>query len=88
MKIERRLPGQASGFFCYVKNVWKAYQTTLNQRKTRFYKIITLNNQNPRVLFNTINSILNKPQSAIIEASVDTCNHFVRHFDEKSELIR
>lgn len=38
---------------------------------------------NPRVLFSTLNSVVNPPVSDCHDVSLQTCEHFLKHFIEK-----
>ncbi|XP_013859206.1 RNA-directed DNA polymerase from mobile element jockey [Austrofundulus limnaeus] len=75
--------------FILLKTSLKNYQSTVKTEKNKYFsRIIKSNSHNPRVLFSTVNSILNVPLSASFEASPDSCNNFAKFFVEKVETIR
>lgn len=48
-----------------------------------FSAITEKSNLNPRVLFSTLNSVVNPPVSDSHDVSLQTCKHFLKHFIEK-----
>ena len=59
-----------------------------NAKRQYFSDIILLNCHKPRVLFKVINSALNAPQTAGVEASPAVCEDFLRFFIDKVTLTR
>uniref|UniRef100_A0A3B3DJ46 Reverse transcriptase domain-containing protein n=1 Tax=Oryzias melastigma TaxID=30732 RepID=A0A3B3DJ46_ORYME len=75
--------------FQMLKDSWHQYQTTVKESKKEYLSnIIMANSHNPRVLFRTIDSVLNVPQSVGHEASAKLCNDFLNFFIGKVEEIR
>lgn len=64
--------------FEMLRDSWRAYQRIVKAAKTKqFSDIIILNCHKPHVLFKTVNSILNVPPSAGLEASNEVCENFL-----------
>ena len=72
-----------------LKECWKTYQSTVKTEKTRhFSDLISKNVNKPRVLFRTIDQLLNPPQPTCLEASPEICEKFLSHFIDKVTTIR
>ncbi len=50
--------------------------------------IITRNSHQPRVLFNTINTVLNPCSTVLADASISTCESFLHFFVDKVTTVR
>ena len=75
--------------FLILKDCWRSYQNTVKEAKREHLaNIIESNCHNPRVLFKTIDSVLNGSQSVCLEASPETCNNFLHFFIDKVVTIR
>ena len=59
-----------------------------NARAKHFSDIISKHSNRPRILFNTINSIVNPQVSPEVEASTNSCEEFLKFFIEKIDHIR
>lgn len=60
--------------FQMLKGCWRRYQATAKDAKREHLSDIILSNlHNPRVLFNTVDIVLNSPQTACIELSPVAC---------------
>ena len=68
----------------------KAYQNTVKAAKADFYaKLINKNAHRPKVLFNTINSIINPPSTiSSLPATTETCEMFLNFFIDKIDIIK
>ena len=72
-----------------LKDRWRHYQNTVKEAQRDYLSnIIASNNQNPRVLFKTIDSVLNNPQPVCLEASPELCNNFLTFFIDKIVTTR
>ncbi len=72
-----------------LKDCWSYYQNTVKEAKREHLSnIIVSNRHNPRVLFKTIDSVLNAPQSVCLEASSEMCNNFLHFFIDKVVTTR
>uniref|UniRef100_A0A669CPU2 Reverse transcriptase domain-containing protein n=1 Tax=Oreochromis niloticus TaxID=8128 RepID=A0A669CPU2_ORENI len=72
-----------------LKDCWRLYQDTVKEAKRKYFsKIISSNSHNPRVLFKSIDSVLNAPQSGCLEASHKLSNDFMCFFIEKVATTR
>ena len=70
--------------FQILKDCWHRYQNTIKEVKREYLSnLIVSNSHNPRVLFKTIDSVLNAPQSVCLEASPELCNNFLHFFLDK-----
>ena len=75
--------------FQILKDCWRCYQDTVKETKQKYLaNLIELNRHNPRVLFKTIDTILNAPQPVSLEASPETCNSFLDFFIDKVATVR
>uniref|UniRef100_A0A3B3HT18 Reverse transcriptase domain-containing protein n=1 Tax=Oryzias latipes TaxID=8090 RepID=A0A3B3HT18_ORYLA len=75
--------------FQLLRGSWRSYQKTMKAAKTKhFSDIIASNQHNPRVLFKTINSVLNVPQPVSLENSTEVCEMFMTFFIDKIKNIR
>lgn len=61
--------------FQMLRDCWRHYQTNVKD-----LKIILSNCNKPRVLFKTIDSVLNAPQTVCIDASPAVCENFLHFF--------
>lgn len=72
-----------------LKECWRSHQKVVKAQKTKYFSDIILTNcQKPCVLFSTVSSILNAPQSSNLEASTQTCEAFLHFFVGKVASIR
>uniref|UniRef100_A0A669DR24 Reverse transcriptase domain-containing protein n=1 Tax=Oreochromis niloticus TaxID=8128 RepID=A0A669DR24_ORENI len=72
-----------------LKDCWRLYQDTVKEAKRKYFsKIFSSNSHNPRVLFKSIDSVLNAPQSGCLEASHKLSNDFMCFFIEKVATTR
>ncbi|XP_013871818.1 RNA-directed DNA polymerase from mobile element jockey [Austrofundulus limnaeus] len=68
---------------------WRNYQDTVKMsKKEHFSNVILSHSHNPGVLFTTIDSFLNSPHTAGLEASAQLCNNFMQFFIDKVTSIR
>uniref|UniRef100_A0A8P4K1H9 Reverse transcriptase domain-containing protein n=1 Tax=Dicentrarchus labrax TaxID=13489 RepID=A0A8P4K1H9_DICLA len=75
--------------FQMLGNCWRHYQKTVKDAKRKHFSDMILSNcHKPRVLFNTIDSLLNAPQTACMEASPAVCENFLHFFIDKVTSIR
>ena len=73
----------------FLKECWRKYQSTVKTEKTRhFSDIISKNVDKPRVLFKTIEHLLNPPEPTCLETSSETCGKFLSYFVDKVTNIR
>uniref|UniRef100_A0A671Y010 Reverse transcriptase domain-containing protein n=1 Tax=Sparus aurata TaxID=8175 RepID=A0A671Y010_SPAAU len=84
--------GKKISFMCpmiFLKKAGENIQKTVKAEKTFYFSdIISQNLNKPCVLFKTIDSILNAPQSTCLEASPQVCEDFLRYFIDKVATIR
>ncbi len=72
-----------------MRDSWKRYQKIVKEEKTKhFSDIISSHFNKPRIIFKTIDSILNVTQSTCLEASSEVCEKFLAYFVGKVENIR
>ena len=72
-----------------LKECWKRYQGIVKAEKSRhFSEIISKNVDKPRVLFKTIDQLLNPPQPTCLEPSSEACEKFRCYFIDKVTTIR
>lgn len=75
--------------FQMLRDCWRHYQTCLKEAKRKYFAEIILSNCNkPRVLFQTIDSVLNVPLTVCFDASYDVCEKFLHFFIDKVTTIR
>ncbi len=75
--------------FQMLRDCWRLYQTTVKAAKRkRLSDIILSNCHKPRILFKTIDSVLNTPQSVCMEASPAVCENFLHFFIDKVSSTR
>ena len=71
------------------RDCWRHYQKTVKgAKRKKISDIILLNCHKPCVLFNTIDSLLNAPQTACIKAAPAVWENFLYFFIDKVTLIR
>ena len=64
-----------------LKDCWCLYQSTVKEaRRKHLSEITESNSHNPRVLFKTIESVLDSPQPVCTEESPEMCNSFLHFF--------
>ncbi|KAK0142789.1 hypothetical protein N1851_019280 [Merluccius polli] len=74
-------------------NIMKSLLSTFNcmikeARRQYFSNLILINQNNPRILFKTVDSLVNTPPPSVpIESDAD-CNRFLSYFNDKVEFIR
>lgn len=72
-----------------LKESWRNYQRVVKDSKTRYFSDLVLNNvSKPRVLFKTVNSVLNPNPSTSLEMTTETCEKFISFFNDKVAAIR
>ncbi|XP_038153804.1 uncharacterized protein LOC119791657 [Cyprinodon tularosa] len=72
-----------------LKDCWRQYQNTVKDAKRHYLSnIISANCHNPRMLFRTIDSVLNAPSTVCLESSKDICNDFLLFFTDKITSTR
>lgn len=72
-----------------LKDCWRCYQSNVEEaRREHLSNLIESNCHNPRVLFKTIESVLNPPQQVCTEASPETCNSLLHFFYDKVATAR
>lgn len=65
------------------------YQMAVKQAKSNFFsRLISDNAKRPKVLFDTIDSILNPTTNILSEASIELCEDSLNHFTQKIDDIR
>ncbi|KAK7925857.1 hypothetical protein WMY93_008167 [Mugilogobius chulae] len=65
------------------------YQTAVREAKCQYLSnIVTNSSNNPRVLFNTIQSVINPPGSVLKNVTNSTCEMFLKYFVEKVALVK
>lgn len=75
--------------FQILKDCWRRYQDTVTKAKREHLaNLIESNRHNPRVLFTTIDTVLNAPQPVCTETSPDMCNRFLNFFIDKVATAR
>lgn len=68
-----------------LKNSLANYQKVVKEEKMKFFsKVISDNANRPKVLFNTIDSILNPPRNVMRDATQETCEEFLLFFTQKN----
>ena len=71
-----------------LRDCWRHYQKTVQDAKRKhFSDIILSNHHKPCVLFDTIDFLLNTPQTACMEASPAVCENFLHFFIDKFASI-
>lgn len=74
--------------FGILKSLMLDYQQVVKDaRDSYFSNLIASNCHNPRVLFQTINSVLNPPPSQHLEAFTELCEQFLPICDQPSAII-
>lgn len=74
--------------FQMLRDSWRFYQKTVKAAKNKhFSDIIQSNCNNPRVLFKTVNSVINAPQP-VCAISSEVCEKFLHFFIDKVEMTR
>lgn len=88
MKVEKKDKLQVS--YEMFRDSLKMYQCTVKKAKEQYYSdLISSNAHRPKVLFNTINSILIPAStSSTFTPSNETCEQFPAFFNNKVEQIR
>ena len=72
-----------------LRDCWRRYHYTVSESRRKYFANIVLSScHKPRVLFKTINSVLNAPQTTGLEASPAVCEAFLNFFIEKVTSIR
>lgn len=75
--------------FQILKFCWHRYQNTVKEAKREYFaNIVSFDSHNPRVLFRTIDTVLNTPLNVCLEVSPDICNNFLSFFLEKVGTTR
>lgn len=65
------------------------YQNAVkSERSSYFPRIVSQGMSNPKVLFATIDKVLNPPKSVLVRPSHDLCQAFLKFFVDKVDLIR
>uniref|UniRef100_A0A8C1UC21 Reverse transcriptase domain-containing protein n=1 Tax=Cyprinus carpio TaxID=7962 RepID=A0A8C1UC21_CYPCA len=65
------------------------YQRAVKEAKSKYLSNIIINSGHcPRVMFNTINSVVNPHICSLTDASVSTCENFLHFFINKVESVR
>lgn len=72
-----------------LRNCLADYQRAVREAKSKYLSdTISRNSHCPRVLFNTINSVVNPYISAVTDVSTTTCENFLRFFVDKVDSVR
>ncbi|XP_042071436.1 uncharacterized protein LOC121812696 [Haplochromis burtoni] len=72
-----------------LKTSWKVYQRAVKAAKHSYFsQLIAASSHNPRVLYNTINSVLNPEGYILLHSSAVMCNKFLNYFVEKVASLR
>lgn len=72
-----------------LRNCFADYQMAVSEAKSKYLSdTISSSSHCPRVLFNTINSVVNPYISAVIDVSTTTCEKFLRFFVDKVDSAR
>ncbi len=88
-RVERKWKRDKLQVSFQILDCWHHYQTTVrNAKRKHFSDIILSNCHNPRVLFKTIDSALNAPQTVCIESSPAVCENFLHFFIDKVASTR
>ncbi len=75
--------------FQILKECWCRFQTTVKDAKRKYLSHIILSNcHKPRVLFKTIDSVINAPQTVCLESSPAVCEKFLHFFINKVASTR
>ncbi len=75
--------------FDILKETWNRYQKTVKAEKTKYLSNMILNNSHkPKVLFSTINAVLNPSQPTVSDVSPHACEIFLKFFVDKVIVIR
>ena len=73
----------------WLRDTLAAYQKALKEAKSKYLSSIIANSSNrPRVLFQTIDSVINPRPSVLPDASTATCEEFVTFFTDKVASVR
>ncbi len=63
------------------KQSLSTYQSLVKDEKNKFLSdVIARNQHKPKILFNTINSVINPPENGLIKESLDLCESFFNFF--------
>uniref|UniRef100_A0AAZ1XJ66 Reverse transcriptase domain-containing protein n=1 Tax=Oreochromis aureus TaxID=47969 RepID=A0AAZ1XJ66_OREAU len=72
-----------------LKISWKTYQRAVKADKHSYFsQLISANSHNPRVLYSTINSVLNLEGNDLLPSSEAMCNKFITFFVDKIASLR
>jgi len=75
--------------FDILKETWLKYQKTVKSEKTKYFSDIVLRNRGkPHILFNTINTALNKKQPVELDTSSVSSEQCLQYFVSKISNIR
>lgn len=73
----------------YILRVMKTFQSSVKQaRNTYFPHLIASHSHNPRVLFQTIDSVISPPFTHVPEVTTAKCEESLNHFINKTKEIR
>ena len=75
-------------FLWWPSGVYSPVEFTVSQKREHLANLIESNRHNPRVLFTTIDTVLNAPQPVCTETSPDMCNRFLNFFIDKVATAR
>ena len=65
------------------------YQKAVHEAKSQYLSnIISSSSHCPKVLFDTINAVVNPCTSAVTDVSIATCENFPHHFVDKADSVR
>uniref|UniRef100_A0A671US34 Reverse transcriptase domain-containing protein n=1 Tax=Sparus aurata TaxID=8175 RepID=A0A671US34_SPAAU len=65
------------------------YQRAVHEAKSQYLSnIISSSSHCPKVLFDTINAVVNPCTSAVTDVSIATCENFLHHFVDKVDSVR
>lgn len=72
-----------------LKECLTTYQRAVKDAKANYFSTVISENANrPKVLFKTINSVLNPTENIVLEASKENCELFLHSFTHKIEQIK
>lgn len=81
--------GPTAGVFPNIKGLLASLSDKCERcKRNHFSDIILSNSHKPRVLFDTINLVLNAPQTTCMEASTTVCENFMHFFIDKVSSVR
>lgn len=70
--------------FQILRDSWRLYQSTVMDTKRKYFaNIIVSSCHKPRVLFKSLETLLNAPQAPCFDASFEMCERFLNFFIDK-----